>query len=289
MLALQGHTPRRDPHDSIKIFCWCFVCLSCSCSRPQPPRAKMTTWLQATEPFSSVFDLCWVQPLFALEIVSYLVGALRPVNHKGLCQCWGSLSLRNTQLKGPVMQKNNNNKKTGRPKWESGELLGKIYGMKYSWKGRKDRNRHQSRIKRSGQKRQHPHHEKVRPWGQNKVAAWWQLKKNYLRIWKILAQPSPVAPKCTIVPTNELCWDILRSIPGLCWHLLGHIRVRVWYCSDWIVQPCRSWLSKFPTGEIPLGQYSCKCSFFFFLTNRHVCDSKPGNPGLTSSSRNIFT
>ena len=45
--------------------------------------------------------------------------------------------------------------------------VGRIYGMKYSWKGHKDRNRHKNRIKRSGQARlvyvkdiklQHPHH-----------------------------------------------------------------------------------------------------------------------------------
>ena len=32
-------------------------------------------------------------------------------------------------------------------------VVGRIYGMKYSWKGHKDRNRHKSRIKRSGQAR----------------------------------------------------------------------------------------------------------------------------------------
>ena len=45
--------------------------------------------------------------------------------------------------------------------------------MKYSWKGRKDRNRHKNRIKRSGQARlvyvrhklYHPHHVKVSPRG----------------------------------------------------------------------------------------------------------------------------
>ena len=45
----------------------------------------------------------------------------------------------------------------------------RICGMKYSWKGHKDRNRHKNRMKRSGQagmiyvKRQHPHHVKVSP------------------------------------------------------------------------------------------------------------------------------
>ena len=32
-------------------------------------------------------------------------------------------------------------------------VVGRIYGMKYSWKGHKDRNRHKNRIKRSGQAR----------------------------------------------------------------------------------------------------------------------------------------
>ena len=49
----------------------------------------------------------------------------------------------------------------------------RIYGMKYSWTGHKDRNRHKNRIKSSGQawlvyvrhKPQHPHHVKVSPRG----------------------------------------------------------------------------------------------------------------------------
>ena len=32
-------------------------------------------------------------------------------------------------------------------------VVGRIYGMKYSWKGHKERNRHKNRIKRSGQAR----------------------------------------------------------------------------------------------------------------------------------------
>ena len=32
-------------------------------------------------------------------------------------------------------------------------VVGRFYGMKYSWKGHKDRNRHKNRIKRSGQAR----------------------------------------------------------------------------------------------------------------------------------------
>ena len=32
-------------------------------------------------------------------------------------------------------------------------VVGRIYGMKYSWKGHKDRNRHNNRIKRSGEAR----------------------------------------------------------------------------------------------------------------------------------------
>ena len=54
-------------------------------------------------------------------------------------------------------------------------VAGRIYGMKYSWKGHKDRNRHKNRIKRSGQTRlvcfykpQHPHHVKVSPRGRFK-------------------------------------------------------------------------------------------------------------------------
>ena len=42
-------------------------------------------------------------------------------------------------------------------KWARGDrkirVVGRIYGMKYSWKGHKDRNRHRNRIKGSGQAR----------------------------------------------------------------------------------------------------------------------------------------
>ena len=65
-------------------------------------------------------------------------------------------------------------------------VVGKIYEMKYSWKGHKDRKRHKNRIKRSGQTRLvyvwhkvwHPHHAKV-TLGDSKVESiesiqfWW--------------------------------------------------------------------------------------------------------------------
>ena len=43
--------------------------------------------------------------------------------------------------------------KTRGTKWENGEwrVVRRIYGMKYSWKGHKDKNRHKNIIKRSGQ------------------------------------------------------------------------------------------------------------------------------------------
>ena len=53
-------------------------------------------------------------------------------------------------------------------------VVGRVYGMKYSWKGHKHRNRHKDRIKTSGQTRlvygkknepQHSHHVKVSPRG----------------------------------------------------------------------------------------------------------------------------
>ena len=59
-------------------------------------------------------------------------------------------------------------------------VVGRIYGMKCSSKGHKDRNRNKDRIKRSRKallvyvkdicqrhKPQHPHHVKVSPWGPN--------------------------------------------------------------------------------------------------------------------------
>ena len=53
-------------------------------------------------------------------------------------------------------------------------VVGRIYGVKYSRKGHKNRNRHKNRIKTGGQaqlvdvkdiNREHPHHVKVGPWG----------------------------------------------------------------------------------------------------------------------------
>ena len=53
-------------------------------------------------------------------------------------------------------------------------VVGRIYGMKHSWKGPQDRNRHKNRTKRRGQvrlvyvkdiKMQQPHHVKGSPWG----------------------------------------------------------------------------------------------------------------------------
>ena len=73
-------------------------------------------------------------------------------------------------------------------------IVGRIYGMYYSWKGHTDRNRHRirSRIKRSEQARlvyvrhklSHPHHVKGSLWGRNwKVSGW-----SYLTELRQLAQ-----------------------------------------------------------------------------------------------------
>ena len=50
--------------------------------------------------------------------------------------------------------RNKTTKKEKRKKkeWKSG-VVGRIYEMKYGWKGHKDRNRHKNRIKRNGQTR----------------------------------------------------------------------------------------------------------------------------------------
>ena len=64
--------------------------------------------------------------------------------------------------------------KTGRSKWESGELLLEFIKMKYSWKGHKDRNRQEQNKKVRASwvvlyqrhKPQHPHLVKVSPRGQ---------------------------------------------------------------------------------------------------------------------------
>ena len=43
--------------------------------------------------------------------------------------------------------------KTGKTEWKKRRVVGRIYEMKYSWKGHKDRHRHKNRMKRNGQAR----------------------------------------------------------------------------------------------------------------------------------------
>ena len=78
-------------------------------------------------------------------------------------------------------------------------VVGRIYGMKYCGKGHKDRNRHKNRIKRVGMlgwcMSEHPHHEKVCPWG--------SLSKEYT------TAPSPV--KSIINKLNYLQVSIVWS------------------------------------------------------------------------------
>ena len=49
---------------------------------------------------------------------------------------------------GPIGQNKDQKKRVRKQR-----LVGRIYGMKYSSKGHKDRNRHRNRVKRSGQAR----------------------------------------------------------------------------------------------------------------------------------------
>ena len=63
---------------------------------------------------------------------SQLVGALSPVNHKDLYHGWRIFSQRDIQLKGPIRQKSDQKNRVKKRR-----VLGRIYGMKYSWKGRK--------------------------------------------------------------------------------------------------------------------------------------------------------
>ena len=78
-------------------------------------------------------------------------------------------------------------------------VVGRIYGMKYSWKGHEDRNRHKNRIKRVGMlgwcMSEHPHHEKVCPWG--------SLSKEYT------TTPSPIKSNYQQI---ELSTSLIRMI-----------------------------------------------------------------------------
>ena len=83
-------------------------------------------------------------------------------------------------MKGPIRQNSDRKNRVRKQR-----VVRRIYGMKYSWKGHIDRNRHQTRTKRSGQawlvyvrhKPWHPHHVKGSPQG---------LGRNRKTIWLII-------------------------------------------------------------------------------------------------------
>ena len=153
--------------------------------------------------------------LTARELVSYLVGALSPVNHKGFYQCWGRLS----QKIHSLMDKKGRNKDQ-KSRVRKRRVVGRIYGMKYSWKGHKDRNRHKNRIKKESDvkhryniynrlerneasavglcqkhKPQHLHHVKVSPPGRVPVeylfvCCFWtgSFRRTFVLIWIVLLE-----------------------------------------------------------------------------------------------------
>ena len=86
--------------------------------------------------------LCIMFRKCSSDTISQLVGTLSPVNHKGLYQGWGR------KLKGPVRQKQDQKDRVRKRR-----VVERIYGMKYSWKGHRDRNSHKYRTKMSGQAR----------------------------------------------------------------------------------------------------------------------------------------
>ena len=76
------------------------------------------------------------------RVSELLFGALSPVNRKGLHQGWRRFSQRDVLLKGPIRQKEDRKNRVRKRR-----VVGRIYWMKYSWKGLKDRNRQKNRIK----------------------------------------------------------------------------------------------------------------------------------------------
>ena len=83
--------------------------------------------------------------------------------------------LRESFIKRYILERTNKAEIRPGEQREMQRIVGRIYGMKYSWNGHKDRNRHKNRIKKEWassvglcqkHKPQHPHHVKVSPWGQ---------------------------------------------------------------------------------------------------------------------------
>ena len=61
---------------------------------------------------------------------------------------WGRL--RETFIKSYVVERTNKAEKDRKNRVRKRRVVGRIYGMKYGWKGHKNRNRLKSRTKRSG-------------------------------------------------------------------------------------------------------------------------------------------
>ena len=114
--------------------------------------------------------------------VTWLVGALSPVNHEGLYQGWGRLSYSDIY----IVKRTNTAGRRLEEQSEKVESCQENLWNEIRWKGHKNRNRHKKRMKRSGQssvglcqrqKPQHPHHVKESLWGRNSTKDWWTLTK----------------------------------------------------------------------------------------------------------------
>ena len=105
---------------------WCF--------EPSPPQ-RITSGLELRETF---IKRCLAERASKVEI--------RPEEQSEKAEsCWENL-WDEVQLQGPQRQKWDRKNRVRKRR-----VVGRIYGMKYSWKGHKDRNSHKNRINRSGQ------------------------------------------------------------------------------------------------------------------------------------------
>ena len=169
--------------------------------------------------------------------------------------------------------------------------VGWIYGMKYSWNGRKDRKRQKNRIKRSGQaqlvydrhKPQRPHHVKVSPWGPSLrpmltgFLVYGYMGRNQAKVWTLKGRNSH--SKCISKPYLLLCERYLnpeREEFTLKMHLKA-IFIAVWKISEswnpavaWEVQPMliiwrglrRAWLCHSPQKNAALRENNPFCQEF---------------------------
>ena len=142
-------------------------------------------------------------------------------------------------------------------------VVGRIYGMKYSWKGHKDGNRHKNRIKRSGQARS----VSVKDINHNIPTMWrwapWGLSVSWFHFYTVIVN-FELFPVCTM-------WCIFRTW----WHVPRKLQIP---CS--LTDPmhtCYTW------NERKLNAPSCSTVFIFSWRNREKNNMPVENTALDIS------